>query len=129
MPSIPINRRILLITSLLINGLFWASLAHAQDLEPRRWSHLPSNLSVLGVAGGWTDGDIFLDPVLLVEDLNYDLYLAGIAYVRSFEWLGKSTRLDLVVPYATGRWEGTSVLRAKILCVCVMMCRWPERTE
>jgi len=78
----------------------------AQDLEPRRWSHLPSGLNVIGLVGGWTDGDIFLDPVLLAEDVTFDLYVAGAGYVRSFGLFGKSSRVDLNIPYATGRWEG-----------------------
>jgi hypothetical protein len=78
----------------------------AQDLEPRRWSHLPSGLNVFGLAWGFTDGDIFFDPVLLAEDVRFDLYTTGIAYVRSFELLGKSSRIDVLAPYASGRWEG-----------------------
>ena len=78
----------------------------AQDLEPRRWSHLPTNLNVLGVAAGWTEGDILFDPVLLIEDATFDVYVTGLGYVRTFEFLGKSARVDVNVPYASGRWEG-----------------------
>ena len=46
----------------------------AQDLEPRRWSHLPVGLNVLGLAGGWTGGDIFLDPVLLAGSRRFPAY-------------------------------------------------------
>lgn len=79
---------------------------YAQDLEPRRWSHLPVDLNVIGLGGGWTNGDIFFDPVLLIEDATYDVYVAGAGYVRSFEFLGKSARFDFTVPYGAGRWEG-----------------------
>jgi len=78
----------------------------AQDLEPRRWSHLPTGLNVLGFAAGWTDGDIGFDPVLRIEDATYDLYVGGAAYIRTFEFLGKSSRIDFSLPYAAGRWEG-----------------------
>lgn len=78
----------------------------AQDLEPRRWSHLPMGLNVFGLATGWTDGDIFFDPVLRIEDVSYERYLLGVAYVRTFELFGKSSRIDVQVPYASGRWEG-----------------------
>ena len=90
---------------LLLQGLFCSGLA-AQDLEPRRWSHLPMDLNVLGLATGWTNGDILFDPVLLIEDVTFDLYVAGAGYVRTFELFGKSARVDLNVPYASGRWEG-----------------------
>ena len=78
----------------------------AQDLEPRRWSHLPTNLNILGVAAGWTEGDILFDPVLLIEDATFDVYVTGLGYVRTFELFGKSARVDVNVPYASGRWEG-----------------------
>lgn len=78
----------------------------AQDIEPRRWSHLPTGLNVVGAGLVQTDGDIFFDPVLKVEDATMDLYGLGLSYVRTFDWFGRSGRLDVVVPYATGRWEG-----------------------
>lgn len=89
--------------------LFFAtdsSSLQAQDLEPRRWSHLPIGLNVFGIAGASTSGDIFFDPVLLIQDATFDLYSTGFGYVRSFELLGKSARFDVNVPYASGRWEG-----------------------
>jgi len=89
---------------LCLLGLHGAALG--QDLEPRRWSHLPTGLNVFGLGTGWTDGDIFFDPVLLAEDVTFDLYVAGAAYVRSFDLFGKTSRIDLKAPYASGRWEG-----------------------
>jgi hypothetical protein len=78
----------------------------AQDLEARRWSHLPIGLNIVGAGLGITDGDIFFDPVVQIEDGTFDLYSIGSSYVRSVEWLGKSSRLDVKVPYIDGRWEG-----------------------
>jgi len=78
----------------------------AQDLEPRRWSHLPAGLNVIGVGTALTEGDIFFDPLLRVEDATFELYGLGASYVHSFDWLGKSARFDATVPYASGRWEG-----------------------
>ena len=78
----------------------------AQDLEPRRWSHLPSKLNVVGLAAAWTNGEILFDPALNIEDATFDTYLGAAAYVRTFEFLGKSARVDFTVPYAAGRWEG-----------------------
>ena len=80
--------------------------ARAQDMEPRRWSHLPSGLNVVGLGVGTVDGDIFFDPVLRLEDATFELYTLGSSYVRTFEWLGKSSRIDFQLPYGYGRWEG-----------------------
>jgi hypothetical protein len=92
----------------LLAGLWLLGVADcmAQDLEPRRWSHLPTGLNVIGVGTGRTDGDIFFDPVLRIDDATFELYAIGASYVRSFEWLGKSARFDVTVPYASARWEG-----------------------
>lgn len=80
--------------------------ARAQDLEPRRWTHLPVGLNVLGVGAGWTNGEILFDPVLLVEDASLKLYVAGLGYSRAYDLFGRTARLDVNVPYASGRWEG-----------------------
>ena len=94
-----------LLLCLLLCGWPFAAV-QAQDLEPRRWTHLPVGLNVLGVGGGWTEGDILFDPVLLIEDASFDLTVAGLGYSRAFDLLGKTARLDARLPYATGRWEG-----------------------
>jgi hypothetical protein len=91
---------------LLLWQAFICTETQAQDLEPRRWSHLPIGLNVLGVATAWTDGDISFDPVLRIEDGTFDMWVAGVGYARSFELFGKSARFDFNAPYARGRWEG-----------------------
>ena len=93
-----------LLPGLLLVGLTGQALA--QDLEPRRWSHLPTGLNVIGVASAYTDGDIYLDPILLAEDVTFEIYTAGLGYVRTFEMFGKSSRVDINVPYSTAHWTG-----------------------
>lgn len=101
------------VTGSCVTVLLWLALlslpadpVSAQDLEPRRWSHLPNDLNVFGAGLGLTDGDISFDPVLLIEDATFELGTLGTSYVRTFDWLGKSARLDVSVPYGYGRWEG-----------------------
>jgi len=91
---------------ILLLFLLHAGSTKAQDLEPRRWSHLPAGLNVIGAGLGRSSGDIFFDPVLLAEDVTFDLDVAGLSYVRSFGMFGKSARIDVLAPYASGRWEG-----------------------
>ena len=45
-----------------------ANPAAAQDIEPRRWSDLPMNLNILGVGTAATEGDIYFNPVMQIED-------------------------------------------------------------
>jgi len=98
----PLSGRLLLCTLFLLLSLD----GFAQDLEPRHWSHLPIGLNIVGVGSGFTEGDIFFDPVARIEDATFELYSLGSSYIRTFEWLGKSSRIDFRLPYAYGRWEG-----------------------
>ena len=85
----------------------WSGQLFAQDLEPRRWTQMPTGLNFAGIGIGHTEGDILFDPVLLVEEATFDMEAVGLVYVRSFGVLGKSARFDLSLPYRAGRWEGT----------------------
>lgn len=97
----------LLIVSILLLLLIRVDTASAQDLEPRRWSQMPTALNFAGIGYGYVDGDIFFDPVLLVEDATFDMHAVAFVYVRSFGLLGKSARADFTLPYKAGRWQGT----------------------
>ena len=85
----------------------WAGFSYAQDTEPRRWAHLPTGVNVVGMGYGYIDGDIFFDPLLLIEDATFEMHKVGLVYMRTLGVLGKSARLDFTLPYIAGRWEGT----------------------
>ena len=95
-----------IISLLLILWLTVSAPAVAQDIEPRRWTQLPTNLSVVAAGYGNTAGDILFDPVLRIEQATMELHTFGLSYVHAFEWLGKSARLDLTIPHVQGRWAG-----------------------
>jgi hypothetical protein len=61
---------------------------------------------VIGAGYGYTEDDIFIDPVLRLEEFKSKVHVLGLSYVHSLDFFGKSARLDVVLPYATGRWEG-----------------------
>ena len=67
---------------------------------------MPTGLNFAGAAYGYVSGDINFDPVLLIEDAKFTMHNAGLFYMRSFAFLGKSARVDVLLPYKTGRWEG-----------------------
>lgn len=90
----------------LLPLLFVSGALFAQDIEPRRWTPMPVGTNFFGAGVTYTQGDIILDPVLLAEDVTFELSGAGLAYIRSFGLFGKSSRVDLSVPYASGRWDG-----------------------
>ncbi len=66
----------------------------AQDIEPRRWSHLPLGSNFAGVAYAYTEGDIFFNPVLRIEDGEFEMHTAAFKYIHAFELLEKSARID-----------------------------------
>lgn len=78
----------------------------AQDLEPRRWTHMPTGINVLGVGVGYNTGDVYFNPVLKLQDVEVELAGAGLVYLRTFGIAEKSARFDFLLPYASARWEG-----------------------
>ena len=94
------------LTLLLLAAVLASVEVYAQNLEPRRWTHLPTGLNIVGSGVGATEGDILFDPVLRIEDATFELYTLGATYIRSFEVLGRSGRIDFRQPYGYGRWQG-----------------------
>jgi hypothetical protein len=78
----------------------------AQELEPRRWSHLPVGANFAALAYSYADSDILFDPALEIEEATGEVHTAIFSYVRALDVFGKSGRIDVLVPYSTGRWQG-----------------------
>ncbi|HEY8240372.1 MAG TPA: transporter [Kiritimatiellia bacterium] len=86
--------------------MFLVAASKAQDLEPRRWSHLPVGANFVGAAYSYTHAQITFDPVLEVDDVTLDLHTAAIRYTYSFELLDHQARVEGIVPYQDAQWEG-----------------------
>jgi hypothetical protein len=80
--------------------------ALAQDLEPRRWTPLPPGLNVIGVGYVRTEGDVFFDPVLKIENAEVAGHTVVLSYVRSFAIGKKLARFDMLLPWQNMRWAG-----------------------
>ena len=78
----------------------------AQDLEPRRWTPLPPGLNVVGAGIAASEGDIFFDPALQIEDAEVDADTIAISYVRSFRIGNKMARIDFVQPWQHANYKG-----------------------
>ncbi len=78
----------------------------AQELDPRRWSHLPINTNFFGGAYAHLEGDISFDPALLIEDAEVDMEIAALAYIRTFKLFGRTARVDVVQGWRDARWTG-----------------------
>ena len=104
-----LSQRFLNSARLLFPGLFAMSLGLpclALELEPRQWSHLPVGTNFAGVGYAYTEADISIDPVLLLEDVEMELHTRAGKYIRTFGLFDKSARIDLTQAYQDGKWSG-----------------------
>ena len=73
----------------------------AQDAEPRSYTNTPVGLNFLLAGYAYSDGKIAFDPSLAVVDARFRAHTEFLAYVRSFDFLGKSAKVDVVLPYSS----------------------------
>lgn len=83
-----------------------AGTTQAEDVEPRRWTHLPLDTTVAGLAIIRGNGDIAFDPVLQIEDATVESTTTVVSFLRTFELLGQTARFDVRLPFKHSRWEG-----------------------
>jgi hypothetical protein len=74
--------------------------ASAQDLEPRAYSNVPVGLNFAVAGYGYMEGEVATDTALPIDDAELDLNTALLAYARSFDWLGRVGKVDLIAPYS-----------------------------
>ena len=82
----------------------WPCLA--EELEPRRWAHLPIDTNFAGFGYAYTEADIGFDPVLRIEDGQVNLHTFAAKYIRSFALFDKTARVGIMQAYQDGRWTG-----------------------
>lgn len=78
----------------------------ADELEPRRWAHIPINTNFIGAGYAYTEADIGLDPVLKLENVQMEMESWIAKYIRTFSLLDKTARIDVLQAYQEGRWTG-----------------------
>ncbi len=95
-------------TTILVIILFYqpSNQVLAQELEPRSLTNIPVGTNFIAAGYSYTRGDILLDPAIPIEDLNANLNIFLGAYVRSINFFGLSSKIDVIVPYAIGDWTG-----------------------
>ena len=98
------RKRLIRWALLLTAVVAWS--ASAQELEPRRWSHLPVGSSFSGFGTVYTDKSIRDIPALEIEDADGELYSAVASYVHVFDLFAKTGRIDVNLPYTSARWDG-----------------------
>jgi hypothetical protein len=86
--------------------LLVSKMAISQDIEPRRWTPLPVGTNVASVGYINTDGNIYFDPVLKIENTKFNTKATIFSFLHAFDFLGKSARFDLRLPHKSTRWKG-----------------------
>lgn len=81
-------------------------ICRGQQLEPRRWSHLPIGSNFGGTGYAFTGADIAFDPVLKLDEVTMEMHTLPIKYIRCFELAGKTARVDWIQAYQKVTWEG-----------------------
>jgi hypothetical protein len=92
--------------AVLLSWVCAPAVVRAQDLEPRRWTHLPVGSTVLGGGYVFTTGDLKFDPVLRIDDAEVELHTAVVSFNRTFALFEQTARLEVHLPFQTGRWQG-----------------------
>jgi hypothetical protein len=95
--------------AVLVAGLLFAAGARAavaQEMEPRRWTHLPVGTNIGGLGYIFTDGDVHTDPVTQIDDVEVQMHTALASFHHYFSLADLTARVDVMVPYQSGRWEG-----------------------
>jgi len=91
---------------LILPALFFLPHVQAEELEPKRWSHLPINTNFFGGGYAHTNADITLDPVLKIEDGEAEIYSWVGKYIRSLMLFDRTARISVAQGYQDGRWTG-----------------------
>jgi hypothetical protein len=103
LPVLKVMRSPLFVILLII---LTSGTALSQELVPRRWSHLPTGTNFAGAAYAFTKADISFDPASRLEDVEMERHTFALAYIRTFELLKKSARVEFKVPYQDAQWTG-----------------------
>jgi hypothetical protein len=78
----------------------------AQDMEPRGLQNAPVGMNLIGALTGYSRGNLLVDPAIPIEDARADVWSLGLAYFRTIGVFGKSGKVGVLLPAATGHWEG-----------------------
>lgn len=99
------RRRELLLAGVL--GLALPQVAAAQDLEPRVYSNTPVGMHFFILGYAWQSGDVLTDASAPIENASLTVHNTVLAYAHSFDLLGRSAKVDLILPFAFADGEAT----------------------
>jgi len=93
------------LSALVCLTLLGSSLS-AQELEPRLYSNAPVGLNAVVAGVQLSRGNILVEPSLPLEDVDGDMAIGVVGYARTLGLFGKAAKIDVVVPFGGGQYEG-----------------------
>lgn len=92
---------------LLLAGALAGHPAQAQELVPRAYWPAPDGTNILSLGYQNSSGDVVTDPTLPVTGVDASIHLAQVGYQRTFGLLGRTTSVQVALPYSWANLEGT----------------------
>jgi hypothetical protein len=86
--------------------ILWGNSALAQELAPRAYWPAPIGTNVLVVGYQHSAGDLVADPSLPLEGVESDIDFGQVSYQRTLSLFGRTTNLQINLPYTRGLTEG-----------------------
>jgi len=90
-----------------------ASPVSAQELEPRAYRTIPVGLNFVLFTYIYSSGNVVTEPAAPLQDLDLDVSIFGVSYLRSLGLFGRSSSFSISVPYGiisgSGRFQGELV--------------------
>jgi hypothetical protein len=83
-----------------------AAPLYAQDLTPRAYVVTPTGSHAIILSSSFNRGEVLLDPTVPIENAKGTFQVPMIGYYQSFNLLGRSSNLTVLLPYAHGTFEG-----------------------
>jgi len=90
-----------------------ASPVSAQELEPRAYRTIPVGLNFVLFTYIYSSGNVVTEPAAPLQDLDLDLSILSVSYLRSLGLFGRSSSFSISVPYGlisgSARFQGELV--------------------
>lgn len=93
-------------TLVLVLGLFAPGEMYGQDVQPRVYTPAPVGVNLATLGYSYSSGSVLFDKTIPIEDAVGSIHSLAAGYSRSTGVAGMAGRIDVVLPFVTGEWEG-----------------------
>jgi hypothetical protein len=80
--------------------VFTVTRADAGEIEPRSYVNTPIGVNFLLAGYAYSDGDLATSGSSPLKDANLTMHTFILAYARSLDIMGKSGKVDVIIPYS-----------------------------